>query len=251
MYYLHDGTFDGLLTCIYYHYYENKAEGIYSRKVYQEHLFEQSLDVSTNPYYARKVYNGIIQNISYETLKHIYYVFLSNEYEKDTLILKYIELGFRQGKEVNCLLTHEKVYPIHRLFQKVSMERHRFLGLLRFMDIDGILYGAIEPDHDIVTLLVSHFADRLKNQRFIIHDQKRNKAVIFEEKEWYLTDFVLPKNISISNRELFYQELWKKYFQQISIENRVNPKLQRQFVPVRYRNHLPEFTTLFRRKRGN
>ncbi|MGI5880927.1 MAG: DUF4130 domain-containing protein [Syntrophomonadaceae bacterium] len=42
-----------------------------------------------------------------------------------------------------------------------------------------------------------------------------------------------------------YQELWKLYFNRIAIDSRRNPKLQTQFVPIRYRKNLLEFEPLF------
>ena len=36
--YLYDGTFEGLLTCIYENYYTEKASGIFREEAYQSNL---------------------------------------------------------------------------------------------------------------------------------------------------------------------------------------------------------------------
>ena len=57
--YLYDGTFEGLLTCIYHHYYTDKAAGIYPRGEYQPSLLHGSMEVETDEEKADRVYNAI------------------------------------------------------------------------------------------------------------------------------------------------------------------------------------------------
>ena len=42
------------------------------------------------------------------------------------------------------------------------------------------------------------------------------------------------------NNNLFYEELWKEYFNNMAIESRKNPKAQKRSMPVRYWKHLTE-----------
>jgi probable DNA metabolism protein len=103
-----------------------------------------------------------------------------------------------------------------------------------------ILYAPIEPDNDIVEFLARHFCDRFKNDPFIIHDKKRAKALVAFEGVRYVTDFTgerLPQN---TRDEETYRALWRHYFDVVSIEERVNPRCQRRFMPVRYWNNITE-----------
>lgn len=240
--YLYDGSFDGLLTAIYQSYYEEKADGIYPVDNYQYSLLTASRQVATVPELAAKVYDAVERKISPQALRRVYYVYLANHPQKENLILKYLRLGFKLGPEVDSYHTHPAVLPVQELAKKVSFEAHRFYGLLRFAEARNYLYAALEPDHNILILLADHFADRLKQENFIIHDKKRNLAVIYDRKDWYLTDFPQEAKILISEQEAFYQELWTRYFTQIGIENRKNKRLQAHFVPQRYRHNLVEFT---------
>ena len=48
MNYLHNGEFDGFLTCVYCHYYESPATGIYEQKSYEPVLFEEIKFIETD-----------------------------------------------------------------------------------------------------------------------------------------------------------------------------------------------------------
>lgn len=239
--YLYDSTFDGLLTCIYYSYYQDKVQAIYPQDHYQFSIVNPSRIIITDTALSSKVYEAIQNKISPQALKQAYYVFLSNHPMKETLILKYLQLGFKLGHKIDSFHTHPEVLPIFRTARKVSFETHRFYGLLRFVETRHFLYASFEPDHNILILLAEHFADRLAEENFIIHDRRRDHAVIYDKQGWYLTDFKTQKNIITSETEAFYQELWTRYFIHIGIKSRQNKRLQNQFVPQRYRNNVVEF----------
>ena len=54
--YLYDGTFEGILTCVYHHYYTEKASGIYRSDTYQSTLLGGCMEVETDPVKATTVY---------------------------------------------------------------------------------------------------------------------------------------------------------------------------------------------------
>lgn len=241
MIYLHDGLFDGFLTCIYQHYYGSKATGIFDIASYTPCLFDEVMVIETDTEKAKKVYNSILEKLSEEVYWTVFYTFLSNDPNKDCYLLKYLVTAFKMGQSICMLHSHEVTYPVKRLSKKVMGENHRFLGILRFSDLGKCLYAKIEPENDILMILSDHFVDRFKNERFIIHDIKRGKAIISNLGEWVMTDFELKERVEFGERELFFQELWKKYFESIGIQSRINPKLQQQFVPLKYRKHVVEF----------
>jgi len=241
--YLYDGSFDGLLTAIYHSYYGEKAEGIYPVNAYQYNLITQSKIVSTNPAQAAKVYTAAEKKISSDFLEQAYYVFLSDILNRENLILRYFQSGFRLGAQIDSYHTHPDVLPVHQIARKVTFEVHRFLGLLRFAEHNHYLYAALEPDHNILILLADHFVDRMSGENFIIHDKRRSMAIIHNQHKWYLTDFTedLSQANFESESEEVYQSLWTKYFTHIGISDRKNKRLQANFVPQRYRHNLVEF----------
>lgn len=238
--YLYDGTFEGLLTCVYHHYYGEKASKICKTSEYQTGLLSPYREIETDLSLFQKVYDAIDQKISAESLSNIYYIYLSNYPEKETLILEYLKYGFKAGWKTESAHSHPIVHEVQKYARRVTGEAHRFLGLVRFSDVGGVLYAGIEPDHAILELIADHFSDRYRNEKVIIHDKRRDKAIFLQEGQWYLGDFKLSEKLNLSASELYYQDLWKNYFRQIAIAERTNPRCQAQFMPKRYWKNLTE-----------
>lgn len=239
--YLYDDTFEGLLTCIYHHYYTEKASGIYTAREYQSTMLGGHCDVTTDEEKAAVVYDAIEKKISSYDLGRIYKVFLSSVEQKETKILNYVRLGFVKGASISMLHGDPIVFPVQEAEKKVNFEIHRLNGLIRFSELGNkMMYSSIEPDHDVVEFLAEHFTDRFKGEPFIIHDIKRNKALVAYQREWYISDFTKENLPQISEGEAAYQKLWKHYFENIAIKERINPKCQKNMMPVRYWKHLPE-----------
>ncbi|MDR3295491.1 MAG: TIGR03915 family putative DNA repair protein, partial [Clostridiales Family XIII bacterium] len=106
----------------------------------------------------------------------------------------------------------------------------------------SILYAPVDPDHDVVEFLAPHFCDRFKQEAFIIHDQKRSKALVSAAGEWYITDFRDADALTQTGAEAAYRKLWKEYFGAVAIKERNNPACQRRFMPARYWKNLTEFS---------
>lgn len=248
--YLYDGTFEGFLTCIYEHYYTEKAAAIYPKDQYQASLLSSFHVVNTEEEKATRVYEAIEEKISREDLRRIYRVFLSSDFEKENKLLQYIRLGFRKGSAVSLLHGNPVVFQVQQCEKKVSVETHRMKGLIRFSALRSgsnvagereVLYCCVEPDHDVLELIADHFSDRLKSEPFIIHDKTRNKAVFSQGGNWYISDFSDRDLLLYGEGEKEYRDLWKEYFETIAIKERINPKCQKRMMPVRYWKNLTEF----------
>ncbi|MCL1982631.1 MAG: TIGR03915 family putative DNA repair protein [Clostridiales bacterium] len=239
--YLYDGTFEGFLSCIYAHYYEEKASGVFQAEHYQASLLGEPRTIPTDEDKALKVYDAIEHKISAYDMERIYRVFLSSVQGKETALLKYIVLGFEQGSKIRLLHGHPVVYDVQQMEKKVNREVERLSGLIRFsVLVGGVLYSPIEPDHDVCELLAGHFCDRFKNDPFIIHDKRRSKAVIAIGGGFYMSDFTDSELPDLSADEKEYRNLWKKYFNTIAIKERTNPRCQKNFMPARYWKNLTE-----------
>lgn len=239
--YLYDGTFEGLLTCIYSHYKEENATGIYNASSYQQSIVNEYKIIKTDEVKAGKVSEAINNKTSREAYINVFYCFLSDNEYKENIILEFLIFAFKYGKNTMNFFSHEKVLPINETYIKVSREEHRFLGILRFTDIGGILYSRFSPDNDILILVVDHFADRYKYEKFIIHDEKRKKAAVYSDGSWEIKENVIIENPEYSKDEEVIQSLWKQYFTDLAIKERTNINLQFQFVPSRYRKNMAEF----------
>ena len=178
--YLYDGSYTGLLCCIYAHYYVSPATGIYREGEYQTSLFGQVWRVKTEEDKARRVYEAIRDKLGEFTLRRSYLAYLSAFPDKEMRLLRYLVFGFKQGMGFNNFHGHPDVFGVQEMEKRIYNERHRFHGLLRFSVIEGktkVLYASLEPTNDILELLADHFLERYQAEPFIIHDLKREKAI--------------------------------------------------------------------------
>ncbi|MCM0649696.1 TIGR03915 family putative DNA repair protein [Clostridium swellfunianum] len=241
--YIFDGSFEGLLTSIYEAYYsKKKPEEIIPQWQFQATLLTEPIHIQTDIVKSKRVYEAIKTKISKDALKIIYHVYLSELEGCCTLIYNYIKLGFKLGSEIDLHLHRDCVLGMHNTEKKVTYECHRMLGFVRFKSIDNMFYSAIEPDHNILGLIASHFASRLPNENWIIHDLKRNLALFYNKKEWIVTELtkVKAEDFIVMEEPELYETLWKEFYQTIAIEDRKNPRLQKRMMPARYWKHLTE-----------
>ncbi len=240
--YIYDGSFDGLLTSIYDAYYlREDVEDIVFEESEQQNFLIQSTYISTDEDKAKKVYKAIQTKISQKALKMVFYVYLSEVPGHGIAILSYLRLGFKLGPRIDLNLSNDVVLKMTHISNKVAKERHRMTGLLRFKQLENeIFYAAIEPDHNIIALLAPHFVARLTNENWVIHDVRRGIEILYNKKEWIITDIEITDSLILKENEEAYQDLWRTYFKSIAIQNKVNPTLQKKNMPMRYWKHLVE-----------
>ncbi len=242
LYYIYDGSFDGFLTAIYDAYYEkDDPEQIIPANHFIDNFLITKHYIQTDEEKSRRVYEAIIKKISKNTLSNVMYAYLSEHENAGIYILEYLRFGFKVGSIVDSYLSDDRVHNIHKLVTKITREKHLLLGILRFRLLqNNIYYAPIEPDCNTVCLLGAHFAARMSDQKFVIHDVKRNYGVFYDSTKWFMSAIEINKNIEFHENEFFYQNLWKQYFESITIKDRINPKLQSNFMPKRYWKHLVE-----------
>lgn len=98
-------------------------------------------------------------------------------------------------------------------------------------------------DTRVLELLAPHFSDRFPNENWMIYDKKRQKVLAHEqggECTVYI-QAVLNTQETDPVQSDEYENLWKAFCSHITIPERKNPGLQRQFVPLKFRSNMPEF----------
>jgi probable DNA metabolism protein len=238
--YLYDHAFDGFLTACAVHFQEKRASGIFPETHYQYRLGEETKQIETDPKRASAFYHELEERFSPDLAHRVGRAFLSNHPDKENLLLAYLNFGYQYGRGFDALFTHPAVEPVHTIAAAVEWEAARFLGLIRFQEIKGILYAAFSPDNAILGLLTEHFLDRLHGEPWIIHDTKRNMAVICNGQRWRLVPFKRDFALTLPREEMAIQACWRGYFTHIAIPARKNPRLQAQYMPRRYWKDLIE-----------
>lgn len=241
--FLYDSTFEGLLTAIYDGYYSKyKPDKIYSIEKYEPNLIDKVISIKTDMIKFKKVYDAIDSKISNTSLKKIYYVYLSEMKESANMIYYYVRMGFKLGEAVELHKHNDIVLNIDKISKKVSLEKHRFTGFIRFNEINGFLYAKIEPDFNILPIIGNHFKNRLTNEYFVIEDKKRNIALVYDKNNYHLTVLSKEQKEMIINSDNIgmYENLWKQYFKSTNIVERENSRLQKRMMPTRYWDNLTE-----------
>jgi len=242
MVYLFDGSFEGLLTCVFEAYASKELDvSIQSRDVYTPSFLDTVREIKTDMGKFERVYSSIPKKISARAQEIVYRAWLSEDKDAPDLIFHFLKTGYKIGGRVTDYLQDPKISRIIDLDRKVGREAHRFLGLLRFKEVsEGIFYAGYEPDHNITVLIAPHFTMRLSMQPFIIHDKKRNISAVFDGKELVFTDRVprIGDEKTVSEDE--YAALWKAFFKSIAIKERRNSRAQMQFMPKKYWKNLTE-----------
>lgn len=239
--YIYDGSFDGLLTIVFDCYVSKTIPSRIITSEFEIDLFCKYISIKTDEQKAIRIYNGIAKNISYHALATAYNVFLSNIQNKEIDIVKYLLLGFKIGNKIDHLLTNDIVLNMEKTKKRVFGEYHRLCGLVRFIKLkNGMFYAKIHPDNNVLELLGHHFISRLPNENFIIHDKKRNIALLYNTKEYLITEASNIKITSLSEEELYYQNLWNCFYHTIGIKERKNSRLRMQFMPKKYWQDLIE-----------
>ena len=242
MIYLYDGSFDGFLCCVYQHYYFEKAEGIEPMNDRMQEGLLAEMVIQTNEAISSRVYTGLRRRLGQTITDHLYKAFISTMTGKEMQLLQYLELCLQRGTAADRVETDPRIHVIHQASRRVGREIEHFMGWLRFIEIHGILYAIYEPEGDITASLMPHFADRLPREAFIIHDFGRRKAGVCAAGRWEERPFDHDLRRLRDQQEFLREKAWQTYFRHIAIPERENLDLQQQFVPLKRREYMTEFT---------
>lgn len=182
--YYYDGSFDGLLTVIFIAYKDRKNnEFRIIVKTGQLLLGLDDINVITNFSKARRVEKAICDKLSQNFLNNIQTCFLSCDKNKDIVIVHTVYKALKQGEEILNSLDEHAFY-MNKLVKQVLNERHRYLGVLRFKEVkDGTMFSTIEPKNNVLPILLSHFINRMKREKFAIYDKKRKMIAYYDTKK--------------------------------------------------------------------
>jgi probable DNA metabolism protein len=247
---LYDGTFEGFLSAVFDVYsYKFEAPQIFKEADFNGNLFENVHVVRTDPKHSARVWAGLEKKVSPEAVQQVYKTFLSGLLRIETVLLHYMQYAFGSTASIETDYGNTAVLTLHQTAKKVHREAHRMEAFVRFQQTaDGLYYAIIEPDYDVLPLILNHFKNRYADQRWMIWDSRRKYGLYYDLKEVTTVQFSFDvqtnngKDISkvYSETEPLYQQLWQQYFKSVNISARKNKKLHLQHMPVRYWKYLPE-----------
>ena len=247
---------EGIFTAIY-EAYERKLSiehvKLHVGEVYEPALFTTYQKVLPNEEKAEKVIRTLQKKFPQEDYLSLCYALSSPDKRKADAVFHTIVWGLK-GLYQNSILEHLSCDAVRITMELARNAQNEYLhlrGFTRFEELKGgLLYTVIAPRNHILPQLAAHFADRFPGENFIMLDEGRLLyAVHPAHKQWFLvtpdpverTECSCSETVELSDRERYYQELFREFCHNISIEDRRNLKLQRNMLPLHFRLYMTEF----------
>lgn len=216
----------------------NDGLRLYDDKQYKPTIFGEVRYFSTEASLAAKGRLQMKKRLGNMFLPLIYFL-ASENYDRYNIANRWLVKTATYGRSYINNRQDEDMQRFLQIFQAVRRERHRFLGLTRFEELDtGALYAEIAPTYRLAPLLGSHFQKRLGHRPFAICDVKRKEALLFDGQRFHIGSITGQRKRS--PQEADFQDLWRTYHRHIAIEARKNRALQKQQMPVKYWQQLTE-----------
>ena len=274
--YTFDGTREGFFSVVFRAFKDQCAPlAIISRSKEQQMPLGELVHVKTNPDHASRVANGIRDRAGKRKARLVDLAFLADGPETPLVLWRYLYKLFKDTTGTfHGNMLDKDVDALVQLARKVKREVHRFYGLVRFRQTEGrLLVAAIEPDHDIVTMLAPHFRSRMALQEWVIYDMRRGCGIYYDTKTTRMVRFSAeesdrktdpshpepdvnfgvmksPGNADLNDSDRrdkkdagdgdLYQVLWQHYYNAINCRERKNHRQMRSAMPKRYWKYLPE-----------
>ncbi|MDR0844137.1 MAG: TIGR03915 family putative DNA repair protein [Tannerella sp.] len=246
----YDRTFDGLLSAVF---------DAYSRKTFPGKLLKtgeiaplftgESYTVVTQEESAKRVWAGIQRKLSKRARNMLMYAWLSEIDGSDELLFRFICKVFDNPNTSALNFGDADVLEVERIARKVSHEVLYIKQFLRFQKAaDGLFFAPVRPAYNALPLTIDHFTDRFSDQQWVIYDLCRKYGYYYDlhttqEITFLDDDHILSGKLDeslMAEDEKLFQNLWQGYFKALTIKERLNPRLHRQHLPVRFWQDLTE-----------
>ncbi|HKG06024.1 MAG TPA: TIGR03915 family putative DNA repair protein [Pedobacter sp.] len=248
--YLIDGSLEGLL-CAVFECFERKPGDVLIKTdtTYLPDVFSPVLCICNDASKADRVWKGLMVKLPATWLRKFYCAFLAEDPAMFQSLFEFCCYIFNHSAGAETNYGNEHVLRIAKTARMVEREKHRMEAFIRFRQLkDGMFYCAVDPDFNVLPLIMKHFKDRYADQQWIIYDISRHYGICYDMKkveEVHLerSDERALKKPGMANLDVdedLYASLWKNYFKSANIEARKNTKLHVRHVPKRYWKYLTE-----------
>ncbi len=243
-------TIDGILTGIYEAWMsglEQDAVKVQTNQTRNLELFSCYVQVQTDPKKAEKIAETLRRSLPRESWRQIFLAALSENPDRGEAIYRVfvMVLAEQGGQNVMERLQNPDVCRVFELSRRVEHESHRYLGFLRFRETENrILYSRIHPENRVLAAIGEHFANRFPQEHFLIYDETHGEVLIHPKgRDWFLAKSGkegITEPEKGSGREAEFQDLWQTFCSTIAIDERRNPGLQKQMLPLKFRGFMTE-----------
>lgn len=232
--YVYDGSFDGLLCCVFESYERREVPTeIIAESDLQPSLFRKVL-IDTDFSHSARLRRAIPQKICPQAYEYVWKGYLSCHPQKEMLVLKFLYMGFKYGARVMTMLADDAVNELFKVVQHLGNEAHLYTGFVRFSDCGGVLIAEIEPQNSVLPIIMHHFCERFRNETFMIYDRTHFMALVYSKGRSEIVpieELVVPPP---DDTEIMYRRLWKTFYDTIAIKERENPRCRMTHMPKHY-----------------
>lgn len=238
--YHYDGSFDGLLSCIYESYTQKeRPTAIFGDGDAEPCLFDVRA-VPTDHAHARRVYESF-RRLSPEVGPFLRHVFLTCLPGKEMAIYRFVAKLYREGAPYLARLSDDDYQPLLRAVRHLFAEVEHLRGFVRFSVFGEWLGAEIEPKNRVLPLLRGHFCDRCYNETFFIYDRTHREALLYASSVSRIMPLDSFEMASPDEEEAAYRHLWRRFYDTIAIRERENLRLRMTHMPKRYWSTMTEF----------
>ena len=161
-------------------------------------------------------------------------------------VLANLEDGYRLEKDVNfkaATVNGVAIQPAYSLQFGAEVSGVKINGYVpKFLTNTGLEFMSFSLPGDNIDWPNNNALRSTKNERWIIYDEKRKIYALYDLKNisFFNEKDVVSLNLTLENNEIFYENLWKTFFETISIKQRKNKKVQMNFMPRKYWKNMIE-----------
>jgi probable DNA metabolism protein len=259
----YDRSFEGLLTTVFDGYARRTFPDALIAEGEPEPMFATEVHaVVTDADKAARVWASLRRRLSGDVCNMLTMGWLSEEPGVDMMLARYMRRVFdapKKGRDgssggVETDLGDPDILRVKQLAQKVSREREHIVQFTRFQKgraerpaTEGDPTGAewfapVSPRYNVLPLAVGYFADRFRDQRWLLYDIRRHYGYYYDLKE--VTEVVMEDDTHLTggaldgdmlaDDERMFQDMWRDYIDSMAIRERINPRLRRQHMPKRF-----------------
>ena len=236
--YRYDGTWEGWLCCVFESF--SKREMPVAVMAWDMPSLLVGREVVTDEKHARRV-EGWLVSLSGTLPEFLRRCLLTCLPDREDRMLRLVWRMRREGAALLEVQTDPLVHSLLTAVNHLAREAHLLTGFIRFSAAGPILTAQIGPKNCVLPLLAGHFAERFRNERFLIHDSTHGMALVYRPWEWQIipvTDFQMA---APDEQEAAFRSMWQAYYDAIAIQSRLNPVCRRTHMPMRYWKFMTEF----------
>lgn len=249
-----ENTVDGILSAVYdaglsgYGHKYIRIQPVTTGEAIELSLFSEYVPVESDSVKSARVVEAVRNKICRQAYSFVMAAVLSCFPDRGDTIYQFVTYGFTMGARVCSAMQLPCVQRIFEIKRTVYNEAHFFKEFLRFQEVrrePPLLFAIFEPKHQVVTIVTEHFADRFREEWFIIYDKTHKEASFHQPGTDWEIRLLEPEEAlrleELAKQKEAYAGLWKTFFENIAIAERKNPALQRNLMPLHYRKHMTEF----------